>query len=73
MNTTSCTCGNCPSTRMARGLAPFCQMARTDLNQGKGGFGSWQAAVEALKPGQKIRAVGGLGTGSARRFVLVGA
>lgn len=26
MNTTACTCGNCPTIRMERGLPPFCTM-----------------------------------------------
>lgn len=54
---------------MANGLVPFCQMP-TPAREVKPGFGSYAAAVAAAKPGQRVRAVGGIYTGSPTRFVL---
>lgn len=71
MNTKPCTCGRCPSIRMENGLAPFCQLP-TPARRTPEGFRSYSEAIAACKPGQSVRAVGGLGTGSPTRFVLVG-
>jgi hypothetical protein len=65
----TCTCGRCPAVRLARGLAPFCQMS-APVRQAPAGFATYTQASEARQPSQRIRAVGGLGTGSPTRFVL---
>lgn len=75
MNTTTkCKCGKCPADilaiRGAKGLLPFCELPAS-VPMKREGFASYEAAVAARKPGQKIRSVGGLGTGSPTRFVLV--
>jgi hypothetical protein len=69
MNTTNCTCGNCPSARMDRGLAPFCQMDRT-VRTPLPGFATIAEAATACLPGQTVVGKrGGVGHGPMRYFV----
>lgn len=74
MTTTKCKCGQCfddvLAIRAAKGLPPLCELA-APAPMAREGFGSYSEAAAARKPGQKVKAVGGLYTGSPTRFVLV--
>lgn len=64
-----CTCGNCPAIRLARGLKPFCRMSRESAPAPEGVYGSYGAAAEARKDGQRIQSI--RVSGGPKRFVLV--
>lgn len=71
---TTCTCGNCPAIRLARGLVPFCQIDRTAPSQitVDDGFSSYSDAAAARRDGQRIVSrANRLHSGSAKRFFLV--
>lgn len=72
--TTKCKCGSCfddvLAVRAAKGLLPLCELP-SPAPTPREGFGSYSDAAAARKPGQKVKAVGGLYTGSPTRFVLV--
>lgn len=68
--TATCICNNCPAHRLARGLAPFCQM--TPKGRTEEGYSSYAAAAAARKDGQRIVSRGNrLHSGSPKRFFLV--
>lgn len=70
-----CKCGSevC-AMRMARGLLAFCDAnlkATGHKGAAEGVFSSYWQAAAALRPGQRVRALGSVGTGSPKRFVCV--
>lgn len=70
MNTTKCTCGNCPKIREERGLLPFCQLP-PPATRAREGFETYEQAAAARQPHQRIRSVGGILKGFPVGFVLV--